>query len=509
MERIMKRLQRVNSKSTAKAMKLRRVMILAGVVMISAGFVTRMWAWGSTSHAFIIDAALTALPSEDKLSVRLGGEARHLRQTVQMGDWMNSLIIMREDWHVTQDNFPQVTGEYYGNDYLLVPEAPRFFHHDLPDVKGTYRPYFFRALQALRTEDRENAVRWMGSLLHFVTDSGSPPHTISLHTNAHQKMENWLDASKIDLRGYHPVLLGNTEEEAESGLERRMSALITRDAVIAQRMVPLADANNRAALEPMAMDCARETAMVAADVIHTLLVLSSHDDPRNDAALDVSLLTPALPEHPTLPAKLVLLGTNYSTMSEADSAVANVYAGSFDLHHLPPGTYHAAVERQGASTYFSEPIVLHAGEHASFHWSLQAGRPEKDLAPNADFALHWVDSKSPDHWRYDEPHKGWISDNIPVTAGNTYTASVLRQKGTHAKVEMEWMAQHWLATTDSRVELGDAGPQKITVPDKAVYVRFVIAGETPPQTSIQRAVLIPVETSTSLSYLKRSPLPGR
>ena len=71
------------------------------------------------------------------------------------------------------------------------------------------------------------------------------------------------------------------------------------------------------------------------------------------------------------------------------------------------------------------------------------------------------------------------------------------------------MAQHWLATTDSRVELGDAGPQKITVPDKAVYVRFVIAGETPPQTSIQRAVLIPVETSTSLSYLKRSPLPGR
>ena len=38
-----------------------------------------------------------------------------------------------------------------------------------------YRPLFIRALQALRTESPANAVRWLGSLLHFVTDTGSPP----------------------------------------------------------------------------------------------------------------------------------------------------------------------------------------------------------------------------------------------------------------------------------------------------------------------------------------------
>ena len=41
-----------------------------------------------------------------------------------------------------------------------------------------YRPLFIRALQALRTESPANAVRWLGSLLHFVTDTGSPPHAL-------------------------------------------------------------------------------------------------------------------------------------------------------------------------------------------------------------------------------------------------------------------------------------------------------------------------------------------
>jgi hypothetical protein len=486
----------------------RRAVEICGVLLLAIVTGVPLWGWGSTAHTNIIDAALTAIPSEDGLTLRLGSEARHLRDTVQMGDWMNSLIVIHENWHVTTENFPQVTTEYFGNDYLLFPGGARFFRHDLPDVKNTYLPYFFRALQALRTEDRENSVRWTGSLLHFVTDSGSPPHTISLHTNAHQKMENWLDASKIDLRGYKPALLGTDDEAAETALERRMDGLVARNSAIAKQMVPLADVNDRTSLEPMAMDCARETAKVAADVIHTLLVLSARHEGGDNSSIEVSILAPALPEHPAMPAKLVLLGTNYSTLSEAESIGSSIYAGAFLLRNLPAGTYRAAVERQGAKTYFSEPISLRAGQRATFSWSLVQAAVVNNIVPNADLALNWLTAKGPDHWRYDEAHKGWISDNIPVVAGNSYIASVDRPDGSTARVELEWMAQHWLATTDKQVDLGVARPDhpaQIIAPEKAVYVRFVIEGQAPPNISIRQAILIPLGQSSEAGRASAQP----
>ncbi|MEG9436486.1 Ig-like domain repeat protein [Edaphobacter sp. HDX4] len=231
-------------------------------------------AWGGTPHSFIIDAALTSVPAQDRIAIRLGGEVRHLRNTVQMGDWVNSLIVDRENWHVTTEDFPLAGSEYFGNDYLLFPKAPHMYSHVMPYVAETYTPFFSRSLQALRTEDATNATRWMGALLHFVTDSGSPSHTLPVLGPDHTKMENWLDASTIDLRGYHPVLLGRTDTEALEGLQTRMAGLIARNKIIAQKMVRYAQADDRAHLEPLALDCATETAKVVADVIHTLLILS-------------------------------------------------------------------------------------------------------------------------------------------------------------------------------------------------------------------------------------------
>src|SRR6185437_2275978 len=65
-----------------------------------------LWAWGGTAHSSIIDAALTSIPAQDRIAIRLGGEVRHLRNTVQMGDWVNSLIVDHENWHVTREDFP-------------------------------------------------------------------------------------------------------------------------------------------------------------------------------------------------------------------------------------------------------------------------------------------------------------------------------------------------------------------------------------------------------------------
>jgi hypothetical protein len=439
-------------------------------------------AWGGPPHSFIIDAALTSIPAQDRIAIRLGSEVRHLRNTVQMGDWVNSLVVAHENWHVTTEDFPLTGSEYFGNDYLLFPKAPHTYSHVMPQVAETYTPFFLRSLQALRTEDATNASRWMGSLLHFVTDSGSPPHTIPVLGPNHGKMENWLDASTIDLRGYHPVLLGSTDAEAVAGLQTRMAGLIARNKVIAQKMVPYAQADDRAHVEPLAMDCATETAKVAADVIHTLLALTASESDRQTASLVVTVTAPSLPEHPLLPAKLVLLGTDYSTLSESVSTGSFGYAGSFRIAHLPPGRYRAAVERPGSETLFPGELVLEAGREFTADWTLSS--THGNLVQNPDFALHWIRPDAPDHWHYDPAKKSWLSDNIPVVAGHHYLAFLASSSA--AQVHLEWMAQHWKTTDDAAVSLNTPNaPVEVIAPATAVYARFVIDGVESPNTHIR------------------------
>ncbi|HUZ96419.1 MAG TPA: hypothetical protein VMU57_16060 [Edaphobacter sp.] len=466
-----------------------------GVLLVVVLSSPKLLAWGGLPHQQIIDGALTAIPASDQISLRLGPEAGHLRDTVEMGDWMNSLIVVQENWHVTTEDYPQVESEYFGNDYLLFPAAPHFFSHIMPQVHDTYTPFFLRALQALRTEDQANAVRWMGSLLHFVTDSGSPPHTIGLTGPNHTKMENWLDASKIDLRGYDPQLLGNTDQQAVVGLRKRMDGLIARNAKIAKRMLPYAEANDRAHIEPMALDCAEETARVAADVIHTLLVLSAKPAEADTASLVATVTAPALTEHPQLPAKLVLLGTNFSTLSSLDDSNARQYMGTFSLRNLPAGTYSAAIERPGAETLFLPSFTVRSGQQAHFTWALQGTSPPGNLVQNSDFKLHWISSGSPDHWHHDPACHCWLSDNIPVVHGHSYRLYVVPSQSSTREATVQWMALHWQQTNDPPIRIPAvqqlSGATTVTAPPMATYGRIAIAGDGPPQNTIREAVMIP------------------
>jgi len=86
----------------------------------------------------------------------------------------------------------ELEAQFYSNNYLIFPGAPRSYQQDVPDVVNTYRPFFLRALRALRTKFPANAARWLGSLLYFVTDTGSPPHALVFKGDIHTKMENWL-----------------------------------------------------------------------------------------------------------------------------------------------------------------------------------------------------------------------------------------------------------------------------------------------------------------------------
>lgn len=476
-----------------------RLIVLLGALFAATLSALRLFAWGGLPHQQIIDAALTAIPAEDQITVRLGSETEHLRGTVEMGDWMNSLIVVQENWHVTTEDYPQVWSEYFGNDYLLFPAAPHFFSHIMPQVHETYAPYFLRALQALRTEDQANAARWMGSLLHFVTDSGSPPHAIGLTGPNHTKMENWLDASRIDIRGYQPQLLGRTDEEAAEGLRRRMDGLIARNGAIARKMVPYAEANDRAHLEPMALDCATEIARVAADVIHTLLVLSQTAATADAGSILVSLTAPPLAEHPLLPAKLILLGTNFSTLSTADYSPARQYSGTLFLRNIPAGTYQAAIERPGAETLFLSSLRVPAGEQAHFRWQLRDTIPAGNIVQNPAFGLRWLSSSSPDHWHHDPQCRCWLSDNIPVIHGKSYSAYVVPAGSSGRAVNMQWMALHWKRTDDAAVPIPAAqdisGATQVTAPPTAVYGRIAIEGDDPPQEAVRTVVLIPCSSS--------------
>ncbi len=463
--------------------------------------VTKLFAWGGPPHQHIVDGALPAIPAEDHISLRLGSESRHLRDTVEMGDWMNSLIVVQENWHVTTEDFPQIQTEYFGNDYLLFPAAPRFFNHMMPQVHETYAPFFLRALQALRTEDQANAARWIGSLLHFVTDSGSPPHTISLSGPNHTKMENWLDASKIDLRSYTPQLLGKSDAEAVEGLKRRMDALIARNAKIARTMVPYAEANDRAHVEPMALDCAEETARVTADVIHTLLVLTAEQDRVDSGSIVVAVTAPVLPENPLLPAKLILLGTSFSTLSSIDSLAGGRYAGTFSLRNIPAGTYTAAIERAGARTLLPAPITIQKEQQAHFSWQLQETSPSTNLVPNPDFTMRWLSAALPDHWRHEPACHCWLSDNIPVLHGNSYRVYVVPSHGQNRDVTIQWMAKHSQKTDDLPIRVPAAqnrsGASTATASTTAVYGRISIAGDDPPQDSISAVVVVPSSIKSS------------
>jgi len=478
-----------------KRAKLSTLVAIVAFAMIAGFSPQDLFAWGGILHQQIVDGALTAIPPDDQITIRLGSQARRLRDTVEMGDWMNSLIVVQENWHVTTEDYPQVDSEYFGNDYLLFPAAPHFFGHMIPEVQGTYGPFFLRALQALRTEDRENAVRWIGSLLHFVTDSGSPPHTIGVLGPDHTKMENWLDASRIDLRSYQPQLLGNTDQQAVKGLERRMNGLIARNAAIARRMLPYAESSDRAHIAPMALDCAEETARVTADVIHTLLVLSSKTDPEDAASITATVTAPALDEHPLLPAKIVLIGTNFSTLSSNNDRFPGGYSGTFFFSNLPAGTYRAAIERPGAATLFVPAFTLEKGQQAHFEWHLAASPVPGNLVQNPEFSLRWVSDSTPDHWHHDDHCHCWLSDNIPVEPGHAYRAFVVPAVQSNRKAALEWMAMHWKQTNDQPVTLA-TGPTVlestvVNVPPAAVYARIAISGDAPPDKWLRDVVVIP------------------
>lgn len=365
-------------------------------------------AWGP--HPEITQAALDAMGPENRLLSKLAGDAQRLTQYVWMADWRTQLLVRADE-------------VFYADDYLLFPKAKVHSQHICPEVQQNYSPFFRRALQALRTESPRNAARWIGSLLHFTTDTGSPPHAAGFLGPAHSKMENWVDAKMIRLPGYYPQLLGEDDLSAEQGFLRRMEGLIEFSKERAARCRADVDADRREAVEPVVLESALETARVTADLLHTLGYLAAKSLEGGMLRGRVLLPRALPPAMDRLPAKVVLLGTDFSTLTDAD--------GGFSFRNLPQADYRlVAVSPGGASAVV--PVILERQADFLLPDVSIIAEPNGNLLRNADFQLRWVSSGALDFWSLRAPQgklaakttlRDWEGEWVPLDKGASYRLS--------------------------------------------------------------------------------------
>jgi hypothetical protein len=383
-------------------------MRFAGKIAGLCFFPCSLLAWGP--HPTITQAALDALGPGDALVHHLGPQAQRLTNNAWMADYRN--LVFEEPGEVI-----------YANDFLLFPEAPEHLDHICPEVKKTFRPYYLRALQALRMETTTNASRWIGSLLHFIEDTGSPPHAAEIRGALHSKMENWVDARKIHIQGYQPQSLGTTEEEAFKGLLQRMDRLIEYSRERAAKVRFGVEIGNRAAVEPIVLECALETSRVTADLLHTLgqfvSGLSNHLCLLHGV---VKSREPAGTER--FATKVVIQGSSWSTLADA--------SGHFEFRNLPPGKHEILAFRPGNGV-LRHSVELRPGTNTV---ELMLPSAQTNLVRNGDFKVKWVRKDAPDCWVATK--SSWEGEVIPLKVGQRYRLTAKFQPAVDGEVVVRW-----------------------------------------------------------------------
>ncbi len=373
------------------------------------------WSWGPHTH--ITAAALVVLPERQRLEKYLGPEFQRLaKDYVWMADWKEA-----------------VRPDHYADDYLLFPGMTTHLSHMLPQVRQTYEPYFRRALQAIRTESPHNAARWVGSLLHFVQDSGSPPHTTGIGGLLHAKMEQWVDETQIAISGYQPRLLGKNEAEALRGFVNRMEKLVAFAKVRALKLKPLVENLTERVNQPLELECALETARVTTDVVHTLFTLGLAEPIEPGCILAGKIQAPPPAGYARVPARILLANTTFATTADAD--------GSFRFRHLPAGNYKVWIQATGYDVKEISSVALRSEKPTHLKVELQPDAVPGNLVRNPRFQLCWLKPGQPNGWTRDPLKAGrWASALIRVPVDQKCRLQVTFQPGKEAPVAVRWRA---------------------------------------------------------------------
>ncbi|GDY20555.1 hypothetical protein LBMAG56_19000 [Verrucomicrobiota bacterium] len=431
-------------------------------------------AWGP--HPRITDAALETLGPTNALAQALGPQLPRLNQHCWMGDLRRMLTTSAGE-------------RFYADDYLLFPALPRHLDHICPEVTNTYAPHFLRAVQALRTETPRNAVRWIGSLLHFVEDTGSPPHASMIRGDAHSKMENWVDAAQIQLGGYRPQRLGDDDARALDGFLRRMDGLIAFSKMRGDRALPLVRAGDRAAVEPLVLECALETSRVVADLLHTLGMLAAPPDaaPAPGATLSGIISAPTAAGLETVPAKIMLAGTLFSTLAEPD--------GSYTFRELPAGEHRLVVVRPGCKT-LSTQVRLASAARVTLDLALAAASTSGNLLRHGDFMADWIRPGTPDGWTQQRPpgkRAGWESETVPVKSGSSYRLVVRWHPANpepQADLLVRWRTDRDSKPTESEALPSGTGERTMIAPADAKFAELFLRCAGPPQSVFSEVALV-------------------
>jgi len=143
-----------------------------------------------------------------------------------------------------------------------------------------------------------------------------------------------------------------------------------------------------------------------------------------------------------MPVKLLLLDTNYSTLSEPVAIRQGVYRGTLSL---------------------------------------------RNLVRKPDFHIRWSAKDRPEHWRYNGAKDYWTSDNIRVEPGKSYRAGVTCKAP--AKVTVQWKQQHCLALGEPIQLPPEAG--RVVAPSAAIYAELLVAGRADPSIAIESVHFAP------------------
>jgi hypothetical protein len=431
----------------------------------------RLLAWGP--HSEITQAAMDTLPPDDPLVRELGDAFGKLHDYCWMADWRRQLHREAGAW-------------FYVDDYLLFPSMITHRDHLCPEVKQTYNPFFRRALQALRTESPVNAARWIGAILHFTEDTGSPPHAAEIRGDVHSKMENWVEAKAIHLPGYQPRMLGETDDEAVAGFLKRMDGLIAFSKERAERARPFVVSGDRASTEPIVLESALETSRVAADLLFTLGHLAEHGAP-DAASVGGAIASTAAPGLELIPAKVALLGTTISTLADSH--------GRYEFHGLPPGQYRFAVLRAGSAVAV-ETVSLSAGEHATRDLALPPESEPENMLRNGSFQLTWLSDQQTDAWypvrRRSEPVH-WEGELVPLVAGAKYRLRVKWREGSSGQVVLRLLGAQTYGTlpSDSNpLQRGDA-ELLFSATKETAYAQILVYGDGLPGSVAETIALTP------------------
>lgn len=441
--------------------------LVSAGVLLAIGFgaagALPAYAWG-TAHTEITRHAFRSLPSSDRAEARLGG------------------VRQMEDYCWGADYQGDVTATYYVDDYLLFPGFPRYSSHLMPEVSSTWKPYFLRTLQALRGESPQNAARWMGALLHYVEDSGSPPHAFPQTGGLHTRMENFIYNHDIRLPDYQPRELGRTEEAALDGLSQRLEGLVAFSRERGEKLAPLAAVDGRAASEPLTLECAKETMRVVADVAHTLLRLSEAGPRPGTGSVRGMLRAPVMAEFPMAPTKVLIEETPYATIADPAPRLAGdtEYRGTFALGDLPPGRYTVAFMRTGCKT-LRKKVTIKRGKSQELKLRLEADSPQGNLVRNPDFSVHWLRGNAPDCWT--RSGSDWVSAPFRVVPGEIYELGAYTDKSKRTVGVRLSDDPHMPATSEQKELFGENRLQPATQ-----FVQLIIKGDEEPTYAFARPV---------------------